>query len=953
MRDPAGAVLPRGQALDRFVVLECVGEGGMGVVYAAYDPELDRKVAIKLMRPGTGAGTSANERISRFRREAKALARLSHPNVVSVFEVGTFADQIFVAMEFVQGQTARQWFRERRRSWREVLDVFLQAGRGLQATHEAGLVHRDVKPDNILIGSDGRVRLTDFGLVAAMGEIDEPRRESAPTPRVSGEDTLDDQLSSSLTESGTLLGSPAYMALEQMHGKSATDKSDQFGFCVSLYEALYGERPYRGTDFAELLGSLNEGEVRDEPPDSGVPSWLRQVLLKGLRPQPEQRHESIADLLGALSPEPRSSRRRKVGVIVALTSVFLALMIGWWLVAGSSTTCEGAEKQLGGVWDPAAKRAVKQSFLASKRPYAADTFERVERRIDRWTAEWVEHHTDACRATRVSGTQSERALDLRMRCLDRKLAALESLVAIFTAEPDALVVDRAVEATYELGSVAFCGDLEALEQEVPPPEDPAVREQVETLRGPLGEVRLQDELGKYERGAAILEEVEAAIAAIDYPPLHAELELQAGINRERRGEYEAAEESLRRALESGLRWKQWDLALQAAQELTLLVGSQLRRHGEGLAYANTALGLSRGLGDRREARSLNALATVFKEQGRFKEAEAEYRRALELWVGAVGPDHADVARARSDLAGTLQELGRYDEAAEEHRRALAIIEQSLGPEHSRFAHSTVSLGIVLDYQGKYQESEAALRRGLELLTAALGPDHPMLATAHNSLGNVLSVRGELEEAEQHLRRGLALHIEAFGEDHPDVAKSINNLGNVLTSQAKFAEAESMHRRALAIREKALGADNYEVTYSLCNLGLVLNSQGKHAEAEPFFRRSLEIEEKSFGEDNPVLSWTIAGLGDALLGAGKHGAAREQYRRVATLCEKGTCEAEPRSTAEFGMARILWHEGKDRKRALDLAEKALAGIAEIHQEVLQEEIERWLEERRAPGAANAR
>jgi serine/threonine protein kinase len=268
----------RGQLIGRFVVLEVLGTGGMGVVYAAYDPNLDRKVAIKLLRAQV---MESDEARLRLLREAQAMARIDHPNVLRVHEAGTYGDQIFIAMEFAGGGTLRHWLAETKRGVREIIDVFVQAGHGLAAAHGAGLIHRDFKPDNVLLLVDGVARVTDFGLVGVVGEqppaipieFDAPLSDTTP-------------LSQELTRTGALMGTPAYMAPEQFRGGLVGPAADQFAFCIALYEALYRSRPFGGITFAELCANVVTGEVLPAPRDTDVPSSVRRVLLRGLSSDP-------------------------------------------------------------------------------------------------------------------------------------------------------------------------------------------------------------------------------------------------------------------------------------------------------------------------------------------------------------------------------------------------------------------------------------------------------------------------------------------------------------------------------------------------------------------------------------------------------------------------------------------------------------------------------------------
>jgi hypothetical protein len=309
-----GAPLRRGERAGRYEVVDVVGAGAMGTVYAAHDPNLDRTVAIKLLHAELGRGRKAAELRARLALEARALARISHPNVITVYDTGTVGDQVFVAMELVAGGTLRSWLADAPRSWWEVRDAYLAAGRGLAAAHAAGIVHRDFKPDNVLVGADGRVRVTDFGLSRA--DWDDPAPERLT--EASGEQTLPASHSrQQLTATGALVGTPVYMAPEQLEGGAATARSDLFSFCVALYEALYGERPFGGGSLEELRRSTR-GPVRDPPAGTRAPRWIRGVLLRGLRADPDQRHPSMTALCDTLSREPARVRLWVAALGVAL-----------------------------------------------------------------------------------------------------------------------------------------------------------------------------------------------------------------------------------------------------------------------------------------------------------------------------------------------------------------------------------------------------------------------------------------------------------------------------------------------------------------------------------------------------------------------------------------------------------------------------------------------------------
>ena len=326
LRLPTSAIGPR---IGRYVLLSKLGEGGMGEVFSGYDRELDRRVALKVVR-----SFRADDDLSqaRMHREAQALARLSHPNVVQVHDVGEVGGQLFVAMEYVKGETLRTWQARHDPATatgrREILDMYIQAGRGLAAAHEAGIVHRDFKPDNVLVGDDGRARVLDFGLAAEPSATDLPVSTTAVNRGPGGAHSTD------LTRTGSVLGTPAYMAPEQFLARSVDPRTDIFAFSVALYEALYGTPPFDGDTFAARQLAVVAGELRAPSPAAGIPAWLGAVVVRGLARDPADRHPTMAALLTALLDDPIERRRRRwrlLGLgLAAMTVASLVLVLGRW-----------------------------------------------------------------------------------------------------------------------------------------------------------------------------------------------------------------------------------------------------------------------------------------------------------------------------------------------------------------------------------------------------------------------------------------------------------------------------------------------------------------------------------------------------------------------------------------------------------------------------------------------
>jgi serine/threonine protein kinase len=465
-------MLPRGTAVGRFVVLGLVGRGAMGEVYGAYDPELDRKIAIKLVRARLGAGSGGSEGRTRLMREAQATAKISHPNVVVVYDAGVFGDRVFIAMEFVEGHTLRYWLQEKPRPWQEILEAFVAAGRGLAAAHAKELVHRDFKPDNVMVGADGHVRVMDFGLARVVDgntPVEAPGRIGVPPPAVPATALPIDleatpifgggvpvaanggqAFREKITVTGALLGTPAYMSPEQFLGRPADARSDQFCFCVALYEALFGARPFAGRSLEELSRNVVAGTLVEPPPGARVPPRVRKALERGLRVSPAERFESMTALLEAIEQGVGAAR----GGFAAHAAAQLA---GIW------------ESPVGGqpVLTPE-KETIRAAFLATEKPYAAASFAAASATLDRYVQRWSELYVDVCEATHVRGEQSAEVLDLRMSFLKEALADLKALCRLFReATPE--VVINADKAASSLDNLDRCQDVALVRNAVRPP----------------------------------------------------------------------------------------------------------------------------------------------------------------------------------------------------------------------------------------------------------------------------------------------------------------------------------------------------------------------------------------------------------------------------------------------------------------------------------------------------
>lgn len=440
--DSVHATLPRfsadargdaepGTRVGRYFLLRPLGAGGMGVVYEAYDPELDRKVAIKILRVEVDAGSPGDARVpalqARLQREARVMARLAHPNVVAVYDAGAFGDRTFVAMELVVGQTLTRWLAAERRSTAEIVRVFLAAGRGLAAAHSAGIIHRDFKPENVLLGDDGRVRVSDFGLAqpALAG--------THASPSLDG-----------------VAGTPYYMAPEQLAGKIVDARADQFSFCVALVDALTGEHPT-----AAAGAKMERRRGRHER----IPARLWPAIRAGLAPSPEDRHPSMAALLKALASGSRGRWRHSVVVASAL-SVLIAGATLTLRPAASENPCRGVAGELASIWNGDRARAVGRALTGvggNGKALAGD----LVRSLDGYARSWISMRTEVCEAGRIRGAQPTAVLAARAGCLDARARELEHLVDRLTG-PDAALVHDAPAAVQALGPLGACADSERL-----------------------------------------------------------------------------------------------------------------------------------------------------------------------------------------------------------------------------------------------------------------------------------------------------------------------------------------------------------------------------------------------------------------------------------------------------------------------------------------------------------
>ncbi|HEU0029866.1 MAG TPA: serine/threonine-protein kinase [Kofleriaceae bacterium] len=886
----------------RYVIHDVIGAGGMGVVYTARDTSLERTVALKRVRgPHAANRDDAHDRLV---HEARTMAKLSHPSVVAVFDAGVEDGAAYVAMEYVDGTTLRGWLGPSR-TWRQIVGLFAQAARGLAAAHDAGIVHGDFKPDNVLVDRAGRPRVADFGLAraAATGE----------------------------TIARGLAGTPAYMAPEQLAGEPADARTDQFAFWVSLHEALYGSRP------------TSTAKRADEPAAKG-PAWLKRALRAGLDPDPARRHPSMTAVAQLLE---RGLVRRRTTLVAAALIVTVTgaggLVVGASLAGPSAATqCRGATRKLDGVWDPGRRVAVHGAFLATHKPHAKDVAARVEARLDAWTERWTAASVDACEATRVHGEQSEAMLDLRTQCLDRQLGELDALVTLFQ-HVDGELLDRAATAAASLTDPAVCADTEALAAG-DAPTDPALRARIATASETLARARALDAAGRYDEGTRVIAPLvktvdELGPFAADVLSVEADLE-------QKLDKIPQAVATLDKALLVAERTRQDRIRAQIQVALVWIVGSRQAKYDAGREHAKLAdaiLARLPGPNDALHGDLLTNLSAVAEGQGKFDEVITHTAAARARLERAFGPDNEWIARTHLNTARALEQLGKYEESRAESDRALAILVRTLGPDHPDVAMVHVNIGNTQYRRGDFPAALRSHQRALEIRRAVFGPRHAQVGESLVNVGTVLEAMGEYERALQHQQDGLDILVATLPPEHPMLGVAHSGLANSQFRLGRYADALGHYQAALDQHRKVLGDKHPTLVGDLFNMGLVLQQMMKLDDARDHYTRALDLAAATLPPDHLIVGYILSNLGGVYWAQHRPAEAIPPLERALALREAQAGDAVELAGTRWALARALWDANRDRPRAVTLARAARDALAKADRrgEPTLAEVTAWL------------
>jgi tetratricopeptide (TPR) repeat protein len=664
------------------------------------------------------------------------------------------------------------------------LKVFIAAGRGLIAAHEKGLVHRDFKPDNVMVGRDGQARVMDFGLARQMSEKTErpptlgeaagltstqklplaiPDRPAQVPPEdadvgstlVIAKQTGTgvpveipsgsfDRFGDQLTRTGAMMGTPAFMAPEQFLGTATDARTDQFSFCVALYESLYGERPFGGNTMFALTSNVVQGKVRDAPADSDVPLWLRKVLLRGLKPTAAERFPSMTELIQALEKNPTVKLRQAAATVaVVLAAAGIGFGVRQALVDHRSI-CNGGPARLAGVWElepgpgetePAKQARVRAAFQRTGKSYANDVFMTVTRALTSYAKGWVTMYREACEATGVRGEQSEEVLDLRMSCLQERLGGMRALTDVFS-DANGEVVENAVSAVNALGSLDRCADVPLLRAVVRPPEDPATKARVPELRRRLADLKARFDAGRWKEAIKDAPALVAEVRAVGYQPLVAEILALQGMMSFKANDTKVAEQALTEAFWAADASRHDEVRAESAANLVYVVGYQEGNFAGAQRWATIAQAVLQRLGGHEllQAWLLNDLGCVYDLQGQ-KDAQLRVQEeGLALKEKALGRDHPDVGVSEGNVSIALAGLGRNQEALTHIDRSIAILEAGLGAGHPDLATQLSNRGEILNNLGRYREARQSFERARVIWERELGLDDRNLGYALTGIG---------------------------------------------------------------------------------------------------------------------------------------------------------------------------------------------------------------------------
>lgn len=721
-REPDGTILANGTRIGRLVVLGAAGEGGMGRVYAAYDSILDRRICLKFLKSfgDTESDQLGNQRLL---DEARALAQVSHPNILPIFDVGEFEGQVYLVTEFVDGWTLADWIKDRSPESDRILAAFREAGSGLAAAHAGGIVHRDFKPDNIMIGHDDRTRVMDFGLATSSRTLD------------SGSDGY---------------GTPRFMAPELLAGHAATAASDQYAYCLSLSTCL-------GADIETLRESNKAIE--------GLPLTERQraAVRRGLSAQPGQRFADMPALLNELHVK-QAGKRWPWLLAAASVSVIAAVLIV--REVQQVPPCSGSDELLAKSWNPDISARLHEAFIATGSPVASRGLSMVDETLQSFAKDWSESRTTACKATVVRHEQSQVLLDRRMLCFDRRLRERDAALVVLTSA-DAKTVAETSDILSTIQPVSLCNDLEAMSSLRTSSVPAEQREQYAQIDGQVALAEAQFEAGRYEAAAQTAGKAAEQAAGIDNASLHARVSYVVGITAEALDKLELSELELGKAFRSSVAIGDELLTAKALGRLMFVASSRRMDRERALHWIDWKVSLAPWFSHNREISALldmhHGLALEPLEQ--MEDAELLLQRSWQESSATLGPQAPQTLRARGNYAAALLMQGKMAEGAVELEALIPDFRATLGEQHPNLAILQRNLAIAYTKIDRIDEALELERQIILIGEANLGVNHSDVGSSRVAYAESLLDAGRPDLAAEQARRADTIFIESLGEDH--------------------------------------------------------------------------------------------------------------------------------------------------------------------------------------------
>jgi tetratricopeptide (TPR) repeat protein/predicted Ser/Thr protein kinase len=790
--------------VSRYLVLDELGSGGMGRVFSAHDPELDRRVAIKVLFDGSNVPSSsgANELL----REGRALASLRHPNIVSVYDVGWYEGELFIAMEYVEGQTLDTWQREHSKDHSALLRHYLEAGAGLAAAHDASVIHGDFKPANVMVEDSGRTVVLDFGLARSMTDP-EKLRDSDRDGTTRG------------------VGTPAYMAPEQHNFERPTQWSDQFSFCVAVYEAFVGRRPFPHKSVLQLTHSVLSGKW--EEPGDAMPAWVWHVVRRGLQVDPRDRFVDMHALLRALDPV---RRRRRIFGIAGGTLALAGLAGLGTLAAERPGPCSQSEVQLAGIWDA----DVRAELDARHEDTAA--WPSVRTQLDGFASAWTAAWQETCEATHVHETQSEALLDHRMACLQSDRVAVEAAIHQL-AEGDRSVVQRAARLRVFDRDGNRCR-TRSLGNRVPPPPPGPERDEYELLlRVAAEQYALAAMANDPSTALRRLDGIETdetthpdVVRALEFS--RAEAYLQLDQPKEAHAAWSRAAEAADAAGDDAA-------FVKIASVLAYLEVRELDRQDAADVWLDRARSRSKKVDlNHRERFTLELRAAVVTRAGGEPKKAAQ---ALEDLLESEGPFATDdhLGTLHHNLGELRNQLRQRDEAVEHFRLAIEYRSAALGPDHRQVGQSRFLLSRVHIEQGALDLAEEELEQAAEIFAHVEGGAAERVM-AEEARAILSAMRGDPARASEQMRSVIELAQNTLDPDDRRNATLLVNHARMLMMLGKLDEAATEVTRGIELEERVVGPKHHGLVDGLSLLAEIELGRGNADEAEALSTRAAEL-----------------------------------------------------------------------------------------------------------------